>query len=225
MSKKNKQKQKPIGFVDLNSFQTRNSRAVFLKDIVPEKVLVKLKYIVNRSLSNAGINTCSIQLRANGMYDLDPALASTATPGFVEWGAFFRRYRVMKVATKCTFCNREVFPVILNLGFEPTLYAANAKTIGFYAGSNQMTELSGANSNVVVKMGMSKNAEQITGDPMVWTDIGYTGTTGTNPGSLFYVSISADASYLGAVFTALGVSVRWETEFEVEFFERSALNV
>jgi hypothetical protein len=194
-----------------------------MKDIVPEKVVTKLKYIVNRSLTNVGINTASIQLRANGMYDIDPAIASTATPGFNEWGNFFRRNRVLKVHSKITFCNREVFPVICNLGMEPVSFGAGAKTIAYYAGSNQITDMLGANSNVVVKLQMTKDAEQVVGDATVWTDINYTGTTGANPSSLFYVSASVDASYLGAVFTALGVGIRWETEFEVEFFERSSL--
>jgi len=201
----------------------QSQKAIFFKDIVPNRIVSRLKYICNRILSNTGLNTCSIQFRSNGLYDVDPAVASSSVPGFAEWLTLYQRYRVLKCHTKCTFVNREAFPVIINLGFDTQPYTANTKVLAYYEGSNQKTQILGTNAaSFGTTIEMSRGPE-IVGDNMALNDFGYTGTVASNPSSLWYHSISADASYLGTVFTTLGVAVRWETEFETEFFERKSL--
>lgn len=205
--------------------QALSLKVVRIHNIVPPRVITTLKYIVNGTLNNVGGATASRQMNANGIYDVDPAVASTAVPGFAEWITFYQRYRVLKVRSSCKYSNSEAFAVVVNLGFEPVFYAANAKTQAYYEGSCQKNDLLPVQSRVVGRpLSMTKRTVDVVGDAMALNDLNYTGTSGTNPASLFYTSISA-TSVTGAFFTVgNGVAIRWEIFFDVEFFERRTLN-
>lgn len=226
--RKGKSKRKGKGNVSFsettaNKFANNHQKLVLFKDIIPPSVMVRLKYIVNRSLNNAGLNNASIQLRANGLYDVDPALASTPVPGFVEWMTMFTKYRVLKTTSKCTFIGRDAaLAPIVNLGMGNTFHAANAKTIGYFEGSDQKTIIVPGLSGTVKTLSMSRNTTQIVGDEEAMAEEQYSGTNAANPVNLTFVSVAADVSYLGAAFVN-GVSIRWETEFWSEFYLRRNL--
>jgi hypothetical protein len=206
-----------------NKFGKANQKMVLFKDIVPPSVIVRLKYIVNRSLNNAGLNTASIQLRANGLYDVDPALASTPVPGFVEWMTMFQKYRVLKVNSKCIYISRDSgLNPIVNMGMGNTFHAANAKTIGYFEGSDQKTTMVSSTASNGRSLSMTRTTTYIVGDEEALAEEQYCGTNATNPVNLWFVSIAADVSYIGAAFVN-GVSIRWETEFFAEFYLRRNL--
>ncbi len=196
-------------------------RVVRVHDIMPPRILTTLKYLVGRQLVNNGGTTASIQLNANGIFDVDPAVASTSVAGFTEFMGFYRRFRVLKVRSVCTFINNESFPLVINLGFEPTFYAANGKTIGFYEGSHQKTKLVPRTQTAAgITLSMTKTGIEVVGDPIVQFELNYTGNSGANPNALWYTSVSVSSANLGLPLTLNGVSIRWETHFFVEFFER-----
>ena len=51
----------------------------------------------------------------NGAYDVSNILASTAMPGFLEWSAFYNRYRVNMFAITARFHNPSPNPVYVGL--------------------------------------------------------------------------------------------------------------
>jgi hypothetical protein len=228
MQKKNRRKgkgkgtKKDMSLVKVSNFSKLPKKEVLFKDIVPPSVIVRLKYLVNRRLNNAGLNTASIQLRANGLYDVDPAIASTPVPGFVEWMTMFQRYRVLKVKSTCRFVALDgSIPPIVNLGMGNTFHAANAKTIGYFEGSDQKTQIANIN-NAGIQLSMTRSSPEIIGDMEADAEEQYIGTNATNPVNLWFVSIAADVSYLGAAYVN-GLGIRWETEFYAEFYLRRNL--
>jgi hypothetical protein len=68
---------------------------------------VRLRYNINQRLNSPGVDAASYSWNANGIYDVDPALASTAVPGFAEWMGLYRTYQVIS-----THANIDVINVI-----------------------------------------------------------------------------------------------------------------
>lgn len=210
--------------IKLNPDHPQQLRVVRIRDIMPPRIVTTLKYIVNRNLVNIAGTTASMQMNANGLYDVDPALASTAVPGFVEFGAFYQRYKVLKCISKCTFINRETFPVVINLGFEALAFAANGKTISYYEMHNQKTQLVPASQTARgITLSMAKSAIEVVGDAVTTGSLNFTGSPLANPLALWYTSISASTALIGAGFAA-GIAIRWELEFIAEFYELQLIN-
>jgi len=197
-----------------------DNKVIFFKDIVPPRILTRLKFVCNRKLNNAGFGTASIQFNANGIYDFDPAVASNQVSGFDELGTIWGRYRVFAVKAKCTFANMDVVtPSIINLGFDSEPYAANAKLLSNYDGPNQMCQLTTTSGQTTARLAMRRRAIDVTGDAQVNVSNNWSGTTTSNPVALWYVSIAADCTPTGQTYT-LGVAIRFEAEIEVEWYER-----
>jgi hypothetical protein len=223
---KQKQQNKSKSVKTVATYNTHSkgmSNIVYFKDIVPPSLVTKLKYIVSRILNNAGFNTASIQLNANGVFDVDPSLASTAVPGFAEYATLYNKYRVKKVRSTCTFVNREAFPVIINLGFDRDFYSANSKTQASFESENQKTMILPANqSGSPITLRMVRTDAQMIGDLEAEGSANWANFVTGNPASLFFTSIAASVANLGAVFV-LGLVVRWEVEFDVEFYDAKHL--
>lgn len=225
--RKFKNKQKGRSNANTGTFDTHSkgneTKLILFKDITPPSLVTKLKYIVNRQLSNVGFNTASIQLNANGVYDVDPSLASTAVPGFNEFATLYNKYRVKKVRSTCTFVNREAVPVLVNLGFDRDFYTANTKLITSYESNDQKTALLPANqTGTPVTLSLTRTDAHMIGDLEAEGSANWANFVTGNPASLFYTSISATVSPLGAVF-AVAIVVRWEIEFWVEFYNAKHL--
>jgi hypothetical protein len=200
-------------------------RVVRLRDIMPPRIMTTMKYVSARNLVNAAGVTASMQFNANGIYDIDPSVASTAIPGFNEFIGFYNRYKVHRVKSTCVFINNEAFPILVNMGFEPTPFAANAKTQGYYEMHNQKTALVPRTQTAAgIKLFMIKRGIDVVGDPVVFGSLGYTGARASNPTSLWFVSVSCSTTNTGLPLTAAGITLRWELEFDVEWFETVALN-
>lgn len=206
------------GVINLNRFQTQ--KVVFFKDIVPPRIFTRLKFICNRKLNNAGLSTASIQFNANGIFDFDPAVASNQVAGFDELAYLWGRYRVYAVAAKCKFMNldQSIVPIV-NLGFESEFYTANSKNSTNFDGPNQKSTLCGNQYSNGTQLSLKRNALSVVGDNIVYTEFSYTGTSAANPSSLWYVSVAADLTATGQVFT-VGTAIRAEFVIDVEWFER-----
>jgi len=200
-------------------------RVIRVRDIMPPRIVTRLKYIVLGILQNNTGVTASRQMNANGIYDVDPAIASTSVPGFAEFSGFYNRYRVFKVKSTCIFINNEGFPLVANLGFEAIPFASNGKTIAYYEMHNQKTTLIPRTQTAAgLRLTMTKRDIDIVGDAVVLGSLNYTGTLSSNPASLWYTTISVSSQGVGLPLTLNGVSIRWEIEFDVEFFELKNIN-
>jgi len=179
---------------------------------------VTMKYIPLGGLNNVGLLAASRQFIANGLYDVDPALGSTAVPGFVEWMSIYQRYRVKKVKAVVDFINLDTSPVVVNLGFDQQFFAANGKTIGFLAGPHQVTRLIAALGGNPVRLSMKRDLQQLLGDVSLLSEDNYAGLVGANPVLPLYVSVAISADGTGVALIN-GVFMRMTIEFETEFYQ------
>jgi len=87
--------------------------------ILPSNIQTKCKFVQLNVINNAGAAKASNTFYVNGLYDVDPLLASTAIPGFSEMMDLYQNYRVIGGEVKARVTNNEAFPVGVACGFVP----------------------------------------------------------------------------------------------------------
>lgn len=191
--------------------------------IMPQKLITSLKYHATPLLFQAASDTASRQFRVNGLYDTDPALASTAISGFAELMAIYRSYRVKRAKLSVEFINLDANPTLCNVGLETTFFTANTKNYPYFGGTFQKDRLIAYNlGGAPVKLEIAANLQDIVGDAASLADDDYTGTLTTNPVGLVYGSVAI--SDPRAVAMTNGAYARIEITYGVEFFNVRNLN-
>lgn len=225
MQKKSKGKRKTrsgASGVQFSRMSKVDNRMVKFNSVIPDRVLVKMKYLSTSPLTAVASDTASRQFRANGIYDVDPALASTAIAGFAEWMAFYGSYRVIATEVDCEFINLDTAPTVYNVGFETVFFTANTKNYPYFGEPNQISKLSAGIGANPVRLKKRMQLQHLLGDTANLTDQDYTGGSAANPASLLYVSIAQSSP--SAVAIVNGSFVRCQLSFDVEFFRRRNLN-
>jgi hypothetical protein len=88
----------------------------------PPKVSVNLKFTKSVQILAAGGITANIIFTPTNAFDIDPLFASTAMPGFAEWAALYRYYRVLSSSIQADFMNSDPIPgtvAIVPVNFSP----------------------------------------------------------------------------------------------------------
>jgi hypothetical protein len=186
--------------------------------IMPQEFDTKLKYIVQDTVTSVGGVTASIRFRTEA-YDVDPALASTAMPGFVEFAAFYARYRPIAMRYKFSAANQEAFSLTVIHGFSTSSIASGSLTIAYAGNPHMASSMLGPATGMNTKT-FSKRATvvQIAGTIQPLTDDIYTGSTAsatlTTAGTIW-----CNFGVLSpVVMTALGVLVTVEVELHLRFY-------
>jgi len=63
-------------------------------------------------LNNAGVDYANVRFQPTYAYDIDPAVGSTAMPGFSELSGIYTHYRVNKFRAHASVCAFETFPTV-----------------------------------------------------------------------------------------------------------------
>lgn len=191
----------------------------FLRANFPERMCVTMKYIPATNLNNAALTAASRQFQVNGLFDMDPALASTAIAGFVEWMAIYQRYRVRSVKMTADFINLDTSPVVVGLGFDQQFFAANAKNVlAYLQNANQTSRLISAIGGNPVRLEIERDLQHLLGDASLLSEDQYAGTSAANPALPLYGSISAMAGGTGVALVN-GVICRSLIECKTEFYQ------
>jgi hypothetical protein len=186
----------------------------------PRRVRASLLYHAFGVVNNAGITHANVRYTPTFAYDIDPLLASTAMPGFTEWGAIYRFYRTFSSEIKVTFSNKEAFPItscICPVNFDPTANTANFAN--YFSSRLAKTAAAGPlTGNGVNKLSNMFTTADIGGVASVQTLDSYCAQTSgaAAPGNNWYwfVGILTDGSLLvNGVFFDVALTV------DVEFFE------
>lgn len=189
----------------------------YIMNPFPQTQHVTLKYLTSPLLNNTVGTAASRQFTANGLYDVDPAVGSTAISGFAEWMAIYNRYRVHATKATVDFINMDANPVTCNVGFEQQQFSANAKLLTYFENANQITRLSAGLGANPVRLQMKRNLNTLLGSVAQLADDDYAGDVTHNPILPIYVSIAI--SNYGLAFLTNGCIVRCKLEFEVEFYQ------
>jgi hypothetical protein len=145
MRRNSTQKAKPLRAVR-GSAQLRNAKGVRRevntqgmtlysspRTIMPAQYNARLKYLIEVVNTGIGNTQASIQFRSEA-YDVDPAFASTAMPGFTEFAGFYQRYRTTRLGYKFSAANQEAFSMAVIHGFSATTIGAASLNLQ-YAGN------------------------------------------------------------------------------------------
>jgi len=191
--------------------------------LVPARVYLTSRYFKGATLTNIGAIAANQVLEPTFAYDVDPTLGSTAMPGFAEWGALFRLYRVQGARLTVVFANAEAFcsevyicPVNTNPGANYS--AATAITYNSQPQSRK-TVVGPLTGNNVKTLTCVATTEQFAG---VWDsyDIDtYCGSTngGTTPTNNWYFTYGAAMYGTG---TAAGCNLSVTLDVDLCFFEK-----
>jgi len=166
----------------------------------PPALAIKLRYNINQRLNSPGVDSASYGWNANGLYDVDPALASTAIPGFAEWMALYRNFQVISTRAHVTVVNETTEPTQVDFTWIPQIKAVNTYLPNLYGNAYS------TNRSISGKSGMDRvtydreiDMAQLSGSLTYWGSVSnYQGTILLNPQTLFQFQIGVN-SIVGGV--------------------------
>lgn len=122
-------------------------RVTGIRSFAPPRVLVQLKFFKTGNISGAG-TSAGERLFPTNAYDVDPLFASTAMPGFSEWGLLYRSYRTLSSKISVEFSNMSAYPMAIVLGPANYDYITSWSASNFTSLSSQPTSKNGVLSAV-----------------------------------------------------------------------------
>lgn len=202
--------------------------------IIADRSIVKLRYI---SVDDPTLNPSAVlpytfkEWRLNGLYDIDPALASSAITGFTPWGVFYQNYRAIRAYIKVTVINPYATPIYFIMAvFNPNDILPINWSEWMQTRAQQYSKiavLEGNNARSSRTITMSVPFADILGNRREYTsDTSFSGTTatsisgGANPGNIFPLYIVA-LNFDGASALPTQIPYRMEITYSVEFFTRT----
>jgi len=193
---------------------------------VPDKMFTRLKY---SGFGNATINVGSIittrRYRPTAVYDVDPSLGSTATPGFAELAALYGSYRVARshIKLQVSPCNSNGLSlVVLPLNVDPGSSPSNATVQSWPMNPYAKYKLLAGTGGPVSTIQHVMSTEQIFGSKAVYFDDNFASLVSTNPINNWYwvIGFINNSTVSGS---AIQIGFLTEIEMDVEFFNRTEL--
>jgi hypothetical protein len=186
--------------------------------VMPPEFDTKLKYIVQGVVTNAAGFVASIRY-TNNAYDVDPTLGSTAMPGFLEFSAFYARFRTLSMRYKFSCANQEAFSLTLIHGFGTVSLASGSLTL-VYAGNplfstTMVGPATGMNTKILQRQA---SVASIAGTQQALFDDLYTGSTVSSTLATAGTVYAHCGIISSAPLTALGVLITAEITLDVRFY-------
>lgn len=137
----------------------------------------------------------------NGLWDPDPAIATTDVPGFTNLGRMWSQYRALRFNIKCNFMNLTTFPIYCMLyvhtqddSFLPTTWADYMELRGNQNVAFGLMEQSGSNASTTLTM--RKHFGDVIGNRQLYrSNLNYEGQTasddvgGANPTKAIHLDV------------------------------------
>jgi len=224
MSSKNKRQRRSPNKTSKTQKENRITGYTFVspsKWMAPARMGVTLRFHKFVDISAAAVPAANVRFCPTFVYDVDPTVGSTSTPGFAEWGALYRLYRCQASRIRVSFINNDTgncyVCYIASQNSDPgnnhsstvaqtqlSQRLTKSGVVGFANGSS-VVELS--NSQTTANFGGARNA-QITDS--------YTGTVaGLSPGNNWYW----DVGIVGIQNITNGCVASCVIDMDTEFFE------
>jgi hypothetical protein len=189
--------------------------------IMPDKYYTTLNYWKAIQLPNTGGGAFTYLVPSNA-FDIDPALGSTALPGFTELAAIYHRYRVLKVKVTLEVTNTN------NSNPEMILLLASNRDLGsptitdwIHWKSNPlgMARTVGTVYSPPVKLTRTFSTEEIFGSKEIYTDTDFSGEVSGSPLNNWFLYLANYMFGSGVGTTHVNLSL----DIGLEFFERKFL--
>jgi hypothetical protein len=190
---------------------------------MPTNIRTKLRFIDETILNNAGNTNASLRYIANGLFDVDPRVASRAIPGFTEMMQIYQNYRVESCRTVCQFVSKEAFELMTCTCFNSTVaFSTNTFTPLYYGNKFSKQTLLPPNGRTTKTVTNSVNMSELWGNVSYYGDVpNFMGTPSTNPTQNlnFNVGISTPNGSLLVSGATMYITMEFVVEFSnVKFF-------
>jgi len=186
--------------------------------VMPPQFDTVLSYHVQDVITNVAGTAASIRFTTNA-YDVDPALGSTAMPGFTEFAGFYARFRTLDMSYKFSCANQEAFSLTIIHGFSNSSIASGSVNINYAGnplmGSTIVGPLTGDNTKVLRG---KKTVVQITGTQQPLFDDIYTGSTSSSTLASGGTKHCYCAILAPAALMAAGMLVTVEIKMLIRFY-------
>lgn len=185
---------------------------------MPPEYDTNLQYHTQLVVTNIGAFLASTRYRTDA-YDVDPAVGSTAMPGFTEFAGFYARYRTLAMKYKFSVANQEAFPLTVIHGFSNSAIASGSVSLTYAGNPLMSTAILGPSTGQGRGIYQRKaTVVQISGTAQALYDDIFTGATNsqsmaTTGQKHCYFAIASNAA-----LTALGVLVTVEVTLTLRFY-------
>jgi hypothetical protein len=185
--------------------------------VMPTKIRTKLRFIDQTAINNVGLASASLRYIANGLYDVDPRVASVAIPGFTELMSLYQNYRVENCKTICQFISNETISMNACVTYNATtIFSTNSFIPQYYGNKFSKQKLLPRAGQITTTIVNQVNMSELWGDVSYYGSAdNFMGTTATNPSQSLNLNIGITAQP-GAVLTT-GAMLYLTMEFIVEF--------
>jgi len=190
------------------------------RNIMPVEYDTEMQYTVQTLVTNIGAFAASVRYQTEA-YDVDPAIGSTAMPGFAELAAIYSKYRPLAMAYKFDIANQEAFPVTIITGFSNSSIASGSVTIAYAGNPLMRTKIIGsaAGQGTCQMRSGYVTVSRINGTSTNLFDDLYTGSTT----SATLATAGKSYCYCGVItnsaLTALGVIVTAQVRLRLRLFK------
>jgi len=168
--------------------------------VVPPSIYARLRFSVDKHITSAGTDYASYSWNINGLYDVDPALASTKVMGFTEWHSLFRTNQVTEARVELDIVNQTTEPTLLDVTFVQNSVGPNLWDPTKYGNAFSSTKtLSGKGGLDKCHISRKIDLAQLNGTLAYWGSPDYfQGTLGTNPGTPMQLIVACKSITGGA---------------------------
>jgi hypothetical protein len=212
-------------------YMRRNGPSMGPSKIIKPHLFTKLSYVDVDTPSitcNSSVGFAYNTYVVNGAYDVNSAVISTAMPGFNEWIAFYKKYRVRAVKMVTSWVAIETQPLYVMTYISGDAGSINVNWTDFREQESQnfnSTKLltpNGSNGQCTTKVYCKLST--LVGSKLTYlTDLSYTGSITSNPAIPLY-GYNVIMSPAGANFgTTFSQPVKTKITMYIEFFDRIAL--
>lgn len=198
------------------------STLFFASTIVPDRTLVKLKYVVNYNTNTAAATFMYVVLRGNGPFDPEQAAGGLQPTGYDQWSVFYARQRThaSSVSVKGTVGSTGSAAVVA-LTPSPIVGVSDTATTELarpYVHSKVVGQL---NSNNGFSLFHRMTTQKIMGTSVTQDDL-FSSTIGANPSQQWYWNFLIES--VGGAIVALAWQAVFTITYDVEFYDRNDLS-
>jgi len=191
--------------------------------IMPDKLQTRLVWSGIQQITVASGFHTSYRYMPSAAFDVDPALGSTAMPGYGELAQFYGSYRVVQSTIKVQIVSPTTgtaSAVVLPMNQDPGATPSFA-TVAAYPGSPySQYKIVPASSAPPTTFEMTMSSEKIFGSKAVYFDDAFSALTNAVPSNNWYWAIGIITP---TSVTSQGYTLMVKLEVDVEFFNRNFL--
>lgn len=196
--------------------------------VFADTTIAKLLFYTSPIMTNNGFTYANDRWKLNSAYDFDPTIGSTAVAGFSEAAAIYSMYRVLSVKMTVDFSNQEAFPAtcwicyVASFVGDPGANSSGALDwmMNPYSRRKLCSQAGGMDRGRFIE---SKSLASLSGSSSYLTDDSFASLCTTNPATILYAVIGADASGANTFTTGKGFALSITAELTVQFYGRKFL--